>query len=234
MPVETATFIADLVTANPASTDPKSQGDDHLRLLKTILQATFAGFAGPVLVVGTEAQGATANDYVLTVSPAPAAYVNRMVMVGKATHANTGAATVKVNALAAVALLGVDGAALSAGDIENGAWFAAVYDSAVPAMVLLSGNDRVSRNGDTITGLLSIVGTLAATTLAVSGTATSVTPATGDATTKLATTEFVRNTSFTTNLPGQLGHANEELVSDGANASSQPRLHLAVFALGIL
>jgi hypothetical protein len=240
MPIETATYIGDLVPTNPTGTDPKSQGDDHLRLLKAILQATFAGFAGPVLAVGVEAQGATVNDYVVTVSPAPAAWVNRMLVLFKATHANTGAATVKVNGLAATPIVGIDQAAIAAGDIEVGGWVLVAYDSAAGSAVLVSGNDRVSRNGDTIAGTLAIVGALnvsgAATlaTLAVSGTATGTTPTTGDATTRLATTEFVRNTSFTTNLPGQLNNAGKELVTDGTNASWEPRFHLPVLALGIV
>ena len=57
-----------------------------------------------------------------------------------------------MNALATVSLRRRRRAALSAGDIESGAWFAAVYDSATPSMVLLSGNDRGARDGDTRTG----------------------------------------------------------------------------------
>lgn len=41
MGLETATFISELVPSNPAGTDPKSQGDDHLRLIKQVLQNTF-------------------------------------------------------------------------------------------------------------------------------------------------------------------------------------------------
>lgn len=42
MGLETGTFIDDLVSTNPVgSSDPKSQGDDHLRLIKSILQNTF-------------------------------------------------------------------------------------------------------------------------------------------------------------------------------------------------
>lgn len=47
MALETATYIADLVTTNPVgATDPISQGDDHLRLIKSTLQATFPNMAG--------------------------------------------------------------------------------------------------------------------------------------------------------------------------------------------
>lgn len=41
MGLEVATFVNDLNTANPAGSDSKSQGDDHLRLIKNTLKATF-------------------------------------------------------------------------------------------------------------------------------------------------------------------------------------------------
>lgn len=43
MPIETATYISDLVPANPLTTDPVNQGDDHLRLIKQVLQTTLPG-----------------------------------------------------------------------------------------------------------------------------------------------------------------------------------------------
>lgn len=41
MGLETGTFIDDLVDTNPPSNDLASQGDDHIRLLKTVLKNTF-------------------------------------------------------------------------------------------------------------------------------------------------------------------------------------------------
>lgn len=41
MTIETATFVGDLDPTEPGATDFVSEGDDHLRLLKSILQATF-------------------------------------------------------------------------------------------------------------------------------------------------------------------------------------------------
>lgn len=43
MTVEAATYINDLQPVNPPSTDPVSQGDDHLRLIKQVLQNTIIG-----------------------------------------------------------------------------------------------------------------------------------------------------------------------------------------------
>jgi hypothetical protein len=46
MSLESTTTIAGLVTANPTAGDPFSQGDDHLRLLKTVLKTIFPGAGG--------------------------------------------------------------------------------------------------------------------------------------------------------------------------------------------
>lgn len=41
MPLETATYVNDLTPANPLSADPAGQGDDHLRLIKSVAKNTF-------------------------------------------------------------------------------------------------------------------------------------------------------------------------------------------------
>lgn len=41
MALETGTFVEDLVTTNPPGGDDKRQGDDHLRLIKTVLRNTL-------------------------------------------------------------------------------------------------------------------------------------------------------------------------------------------------
>jgi len=43
MTVESATYITQLNTAFPQGVDPRSRGDDHLRLIKAVLQNTFPG-----------------------------------------------------------------------------------------------------------------------------------------------------------------------------------------------
>lgn len=55
MSLESADFIPGLVATNPEGTDPKSQGDDHLRLLKHVLKTQFPAFVGAP-VTKTEAQ----------------------------------------------------------------------------------------------------------------------------------------------------------------------------------
>ena len=150
MPLESGTYISDLVTTNPTSADPKSQGDDHLRLLKTVLKNTLAGFSGLVIATGTEAQGSTVNEFVVTVSPSPSAYTTAFILLFIASHSNSGAATIKINSLSSIPILAVDGSALESTDIESGAVVAAFYNGG--NFYLVSGNDRVARNGDTYTG----------------------------------------------------------------------------------
>lgn len=48
MSLESATYINGLVTTNPTSTDPKSEGDDHLRLIKSTIKNTFPNVTAAV------------------------------------------------------------------------------------------------------------------------------------------------------------------------------------------
>lgn len=48
MPLESATFINQLESANPPGTDLIAQADDHIRLIKATLKATFPNLTGAV------------------------------------------------------------------------------------------------------------------------------------------------------------------------------------------
>lgn len=48
MALESATYINQLVASNPVLSDPKAQGDDHLRMIKSVLKNTFPNFTGSV------------------------------------------------------------------------------------------------------------------------------------------------------------------------------------------
>ena len=48
MALESATYIDGLVSANPVTTDGLNQGDDHLRLIKSAVKATFPNLTGAV------------------------------------------------------------------------------------------------------------------------------------------------------------------------------------------
>lgn len=49
MGLETATYISQLVATNPLGTDPKSQGDNHIQLIKGALQTQFPNFGAAAM-----------------------------------------------------------------------------------------------------------------------------------------------------------------------------------------
>jgi len=53
MPLETATYIADLDSANPVGTDTLDKADDHLRMIKATLKATLPSVSGPTLATNS-------------------------------------------------------------------------------------------------------------------------------------------------------------------------------------
>lgn len=126
MALETGNYVGDLTVTNPAATDVKSQGDDHLRLIKTALRQSFPGFAGAVLVAGTN--GGSADTYTLTPTTALVSYVVNMIAVFSPAAQNTGASTLNISGLGAKNLKTVAGAALSAADLVVGYYYLAVYD----------------------------------------------------------------------------------------------------------
>jgi len=64
MGLETGTYISDLNSSNPAAGDPVNEGDDHIRLIKSTVKATFPSVSGAVSSTHTELNlldGVTAN-----------------------------------------------------------------------------------------------------------------------------------------------------------------------------
>ena len=64
MGLETGTYIDSLNSSNPAAGDPVNEGDDHIRLVKSTVKATFPNISGAVTSTHTELNlldGVTAN-----------------------------------------------------------------------------------------------------------------------------------------------------------------------------
>lgn len=57
MGLETAVYVNGLVVTNPAAGDPAGEGDDHIRLLKSVLRNTFPNLSGPITLTETEVNG---------------------------------------------------------------------------------------------------------------------------------------------------------------------------------
>ncbi len=195
MALETGNYINDLVITNPTSSDPKSAGDDHLRLLKKTLKETLNGFTGAILVTGTDTGNATAH--VLTPSTALIGYTPMLCLLYLPAITNTGAVTVNVSGLGAKSIKTMYGADPTAGDIVANVPMLLMYNGtnflllAGAGFMGLTGNQTLTGNL-TITGNETVTGTITVNNIVISGTTQSVTPALGDNDTSIATTEFVR------------------------------------------
>jgi Repeat of unknown function (DUF5907) len=70
MPLETGTYLPDLVTSNPVHTDGVNQADSHLRLIKSVLKNTFPNFTDVALAsTQTELDAAVAFTTGRIISP---------------------------------------------------------------------------------------------------------------------------------------------------------------------
>ena len=56
MALETASYISQLTATNPTTSDSVAQGDDHLRMLKTVLKTQFSGLTGTTAISASEAE----------------------------------------------------------------------------------------------------------------------------------------------------------------------------------
>ena len=193
MALETGNYINDLVITSPTSTDPKSQGDDHLRLLKTVLKETLNGFTGAILVTATDT--GTATGHVLTPSTALVGYTPMLCLLYKAAVTNTGALTVNVSGLGVRSIKTMAGADPTAGDIVAGYPMLLMYDGT--NFVTLGGSEFLSKTGNqkltgnfTVDGNELVTGTLGVTGKTTLNEAVGLTRTVGDNTTNLATTEF--------------------------------------------
>ena len=123
MALETGTVINDLVITNPGAGDQKSQGDDHLRLLKTTIKNSFPGFSGPVIAAGVST-GST-NAYVL--STPLISYSTNTVVIWSPSSSNNGNSTININGLGVANINRQDGSILQLGDLIAGQYVAMVY-----------------------------------------------------------------------------------------------------------
>ena len=147
MSLETGNYISALVRTNPLSSDPVSEGDDHLQLIKKVLQKTFP--------MGTDADGSTSG-----VGPGQAV----QVLIAKSS-----APTISGTAAESMGLLWLDisdaaNPILKIRNVANDAWITLPVDP--------NANNTVDINAGTIDGTVIGGATPAAgdfTTLATTG-----------------------------------------------------------------
>lgn len=113
-----------------------------------LIQAGFSLLPIPAAVVGGyanySADTGTANAYVLTLGSAVTGYVDGLTVMFKAGAANTGAATVNINALGLKTITRSDGSVLQAGDILAGQIVQVSYSTTNGKFQLLASGAAVS------------------------------------------------------------------------------------------
>lgn len=88
MALESGTYVSDLVPTNPSgAADPKSQGDDHLRLIKSVLKNTFpdasrAFYFGSVVTKTADYTVTAADDRSLILADASSAALTITLPLG--------------------------------------------------------------------------------------------------------------------------------------------------------
>ena len=111
MALESTTYIDGLVTTNPTGTDPRSQGDDHIRLVKSTIRSTFPNVSGAMTATHTELNlidgytGTTAELNTLDVSTQGTAEASKAVTADASrvtTNLKTKRQTEIVNAIGTV------------------------------------------------------------------------------------------------------------------------------------
>lgn len=157
MPIESATYIPSLDVANPTSTDPTSQGDDHLRLLKSVLKNTLPNLAGQVTATHTDLNravepskrlvwagvtGGSASAYTAAGTPTPSALVDGMLVAAVIHAASTGASTLNLGGLGVRDIVRRDGTAIQAGDLPINRPVLLIYDLAGSRYFLLTPLER--------------------------------------------------------------------------------------------
>jgi hypothetical protein len=56
MSLETAAWVTQLNSSNPTASDPVSEGDDHLRMVKTVLKNSFPSSSTAAIVPNVSGQ----------------------------------------------------------------------------------------------------------------------------------------------------------------------------------
>lgn len=191
MSLETGTFISDLVATNPTSSDPKAEGDDHIRLLKSTIKATFPNVSGAVTPTHTEL------NYVDGVTSSIQTQLDGKATSAQGAKADTAVQSVNGKTGTSVTLVKGD---VGLGNVDNTSDLNKPISTATQSALDLKANINSP---------------------ALTGTPTAPTAAPGTSTTQLATCEFVVSQAFSSALPGQTGNAGKFLSTDGSGASWQ-------------
>lgn len=197
MALETGTLVSDLVATNPTGSDAKSQGDDHIRLIKTVLKTDVVTIAG-THAGSTKTTPVDADEMVLWDSAASYGIKRVTVANVKALFNSTYQLLTGKDATG-----GYVGLTLFKINFKNAAnTFTSFFTNSNTAARTYTFQDR----GGTIADDTDLALKADLASPALTGTPTAPTPTFGDVSTKIATTDFVA-TAFSTPVVNS-GYAN--------------------------
>lgn len=163
MALETGTYISDLNPLNPTAADPKSDGDDHLRLVKSAIKNTLPNLTGPMTATQTEL------NYMVGATTQPAMKDGSNLTTPPASDNSTKIATTAfVTAAAFKTALPAQSLGLLASDGTNAAFTKSLAfglnEAKAAAVASAASPDIWAGNGNTlhITGTTAITGFAAA------------------------------------------------------------------------
>jgi hypothetical protein len=177
MPLETATYIDGLNASNPAASDAISTADDHLRLIKSTIKATFPNITGPVTATQAAINGAAPlASPTFTGTPAaptasPGTNTTQLATTAFVTAADTAAISAERTASATLTNKTISGASntisnLSAANLSSGTIPDARFPATLPAA---SGANLTALNASQLTtGTVSTARMAAGTIVKVS------------------------------------------------------------------
>jgi len=215
MTVESATYPAQFNTAWPTAADWVSEGDDHIRLIKTVVKTTFPNVAGAVNATDVQLNyvtGVTSNIQsqlngkgAITGQTWTGAHVfsgsAAVPTLAQGTNTTGAASTAFVQAEWATRLPNYS-APITASSAELN------YSVGVTSAIQTQINGKGAIAGQTWSGTHDYTG----------ATINVPTRTVGDSTAAAASTAFVTATSFASALPGQSGNANKFVTTDGVNS----------------
>lgn len=210
MPKETASHINQLVATNPDGADPKTQGDDHIRMIKQVLLTDFPNISGAVTADHTELSYC---DGVTSAIQTQINTVNSNISglssskVAKSGDTMTGALNWALNGTNYISSGNGDAASYATHNLIVRSWYGiGIHDNTDACRMVIdtrtgsiSGQGTATfvnlslSSGATVSGNASVGGTLTVTgATALNGGATVPTAATGTNSTQVSSTAFVQ------------------------------------------
>lgn len=209
MGLETGTYIDSLVATNPVGSDAKSQGDDHIRLIKSTVKATFPNVSGAVTPTHTEL------NYVDGVTSAIQTQLNAKAPLASPTFTGT---VTTAGQIAFPATQSASADANTLDDYEEGTFTPAIsigVDSPATGLTFTSRSGKYTKIGRAVSFSASLVvnavgsstGTLNITGLPFTSGATGIAPA----------SLFVVSVTYTGQLAAYVGESENRVAISWTN-----------------